>query len=99
MSQSWHDLHDADRTAARHGVNRWQLDSSVDPLRGSEGLGWAHDVLWPEGERSEARRTGPDPRQPAPGGSAGPSSLSATPEAPSSRAAPSSPTRVSAACA
>jgi stearoyl-CoA desaturase (delta-9 desaturase) len=56
MGESWHNLHHADPTAARHGVDRWQLDSSAELIRGFEKLGWAHDVRWPKRERIEARR-------------------------------------------
>lgn len=56
MGESWHNLHHADPTAARHGVDRWQFDSSAELIRGFEKLGWAHDVRWPKRERLEARR-------------------------------------------
>jgi len=56
MGESWHNLHHADPTAARHGVDRWQFDSSAELIRGFEKLGWAHDVRWPKRERIEARR-------------------------------------------
>ena len=56
MGESWHNLHHADPTAARHGVDRWQFDSSAELIRGFERLGWAHDVRWPKRERIEARR-------------------------------------------
>ena len=47
MGESWHNLHHADPTAARHGVDRWQFDSSAELIRGLEKLGLAHDVRWP----------------------------------------------------
>ena len=56
MGESWHNLHHADPTAARHGVDRWQFDSSAELIRGFEKLGWAHDVRWPRRERIDARR-------------------------------------------
>ncbi len=56
MGESWHNLHHADPTAARHGVDRWQFDSSAELIRGFERLGWAHDVRWPKRERIDARR-------------------------------------------
>jgi stearoyl-CoA desaturase (delta-9 desaturase) len=43
--------HHADPTAARHGVDRWQIDSSAELIRGFEKLGWATDVRWPKPER------------------------------------------------
>ncbi len=57
MGESWHNLHHADPTAARHGVLPGQLDSSAELIRLFEKLGWATDVRWPSRERIEARRT------------------------------------------
>ncbi len=54
--ESWHNLHHADPTCARHGVLRGQLDSSARIIRWFERLGWAHDVRWPSSERISARR-------------------------------------------
>jgi len=56
MGESWHNLHHADPTAARHGVDRWQIDTSAELIRGFEKLGWATDVRWPKKERLDARR-------------------------------------------
>jgi stearoyl-CoA desaturase (delta-9 desaturase) len=56
MGESWHNLHHADPTAARHGVDRWQFDTSAEVIRGFEKLGWATDVRWPKRERLDARR-------------------------------------------
>jgi stearoyl-CoA desaturase (delta-9 desaturase) len=56
MGESWHNLHHADPTAARHGVDRFQFDSSAELIRGFEKLGWAYDVRWPKRERLDARR-------------------------------------------
>ncbi|HWG93849.1 MAG TPA: acyl-CoA desaturase [Mycobacteriales bacterium] len=56
MGESWHNLHHADPTAARHGVDRFQVDTSAEVIRGLEKLGWAHDVRWPKRERLDARR-------------------------------------------
>ncbi|MCW2778247.1 MAG: stearoyl-CoA 9-desaturase [Frankiales bacterium] len=56
MGESWHNLHHADPTAARHGVDRWQFDSSAELIRGLEKLGLATDVRWPSRERLDARR-------------------------------------------
>ena len=42
MGESWHNLHHADPTAARHGVDRWQFDSSAELIRGLEKLGLRH---------------------------------------------------------
>lgn len=56
MGESWHNLHHADQTAARHGVLRGQLDSSARIIRWMEKLGWVSDVRWPDRARIEARR-------------------------------------------
>jgi len=56
MGESWHNLHHADPTAARHGVDRYQVDTSAELIRGLERLGWVYDVRWPKRERIDARR-------------------------------------------
>jgi stearoyl-CoA desaturase (delta-9 desaturase) len=56
MGESWHNLHHADPTCARHGVDKGQLDSSARVIKAFEKLGWAHDVRWPKAERLAARR-------------------------------------------
>jgi stearoyl-CoA desaturase (delta-9 desaturase) len=56
MGESWHNLHHADPTCARHGVDRGQLDSSARVIRLFEQAGWAWDVRWPKPERLAARR-------------------------------------------
>ncbi|WP_033822759.1 fatty acid desaturase [Kitasatospora sp. MBT63] len=55
--ESWHNLHHADPTSARHGVLRGQIDSSARLIRWFEKAGWAKDVRWPSTERIAARRT------------------------------------------
>jgi stearoyl-CoA desaturase (delta-9 desaturase) len=47
MGESWHNLHHADPTCARHGVQRGQLDMSARLIWALEKLGWAHHVRWP----------------------------------------------------
>jgi len=54
--ESWHNLHHADPTCARHGVDRGQIDSTARVISLFERLGWAHDVRWPKKERLDARR-------------------------------------------
>ncbi|MCU1624554.1 MAG: Stearoyl-CoA 9-desaturase [Frankiales bacterium] len=54
--ESWHNLHHADPTCARHGVDKGQVDSSARLIRTFEKLGWARDVRWPKPERLDARR-------------------------------------------
>ncbi|MEU9179635.1 fatty acid desaturase [Streptomyces sp. NPDC048550] len=54
--ESWHNLHHADPTSARHGVLRGQVDSSARLIRWCELAGWATDVRWPSRDRIDARR-------------------------------------------
>ncbi|MCX4915216.1 MULTISPECIES: fatty acid desaturase [Streptomyces] len=56
--ESWHNLHHADPTSARHGVDRGQIDSSARIIRWCEQLGWAYDVRWPSRSRLDSRRSG-----------------------------------------
>jgi stearoyl-CoA desaturase (delta-9 desaturase) len=56
MGESWHNLHHADPTCARHGVDRFQLDSSARLIRWFEQLGWVTDVRWPNPARVALRR-------------------------------------------
>jgi stearoyl-CoA desaturase (Delta-9 desaturase) len=56
FGESWHNLHHADPTCARHGVLKGQLDSSARVIWAFEKLGWAHDVRWPDAGRLEAKR-------------------------------------------
>lgn len=53
--ESWHNLHHADPTSARHGVLRGQVDSSARLIRWFEQLSWARDVRWPDERRLAAR--------------------------------------------
>ena len=57
MGESWHNLHHADPTCARHGVDRGQIDSSARLISWFEAAGWATDVRWPAHDRLETRRT------------------------------------------
>jgi stearoyl-CoA desaturase (delta-9 desaturase) len=61
MGESWHNLHHADPTCARHGVLPGQIDISARVIRLFERLGWAYDVRWPTVSRIERLR------RPAPG--------------------------------
>jgi stearoyl-CoA desaturase (Delta-9 desaturase) len=56
--ESWHNLHHADPTCARHGALRWQVDSSARVIQALERLGWVSEVRWPEASRLAARRVG-----------------------------------------
>jgi stearoyl-CoA desaturase (delta-9 desaturase) len=55
MGESWHNLHHADPTCARHGVLPGQVDTSARIIWFMEKLGWVHDVRWPVKERIEAK--------------------------------------------
>jgi stearoyl-CoA desaturase (Delta-9 desaturase) len=57
MGESWHNLHHADPTCARHGVLPGQVDTSARTIWAFEKLGWVHSVRWPVKERLEAKRT------------------------------------------
>ncbi len=56
FGESWHNLHHADPTCARHGVLPGQLDASARVIWAFEKLGWASDVRWPVAERIAAKR-------------------------------------------
>jgi stearoyl-CoA desaturase (Delta-9 desaturase) len=56
MGESWHNLHHADPTCARHGVLTGQLDSSARLIWAFEKLGWVHSVRWPVPERLDSKR-------------------------------------------
>lgn len=56
MGESWHNLHHADPTCARHGVLKGQIDISARTIWLFERFGWARDVRWPKAERLDARR-------------------------------------------
>ncbi|WP_369383142.1 acyl-CoA desaturase [Streptomyces sp. cg36] len=56
FGESWHNLHHADPTCARHGVDRGQIDLTAFTIRLFERLGWATDVHWPLPGRLDNRR-------------------------------------------
>jgi stearoyl-CoA desaturase (delta-9 desaturase) len=51
FGESWHNLHHADPTCARHGVGRGQIDTSARIIWIFEKFGWVHDVRWPTPQR------------------------------------------------
>jgi stearoyl-CoA desaturase (delta-9 desaturase) len=53
FGESWHNLHHADPTCARHGVKRGQVDISARVIQALEKLGWATAVRWPTPRRLE----------------------------------------------
>nr|WP_305778246.1 acyl-CoA desaturase [Kitasatospora sp. MMS16-BH015] len=56
FGESWHNLHHAEPTCARHGVDRGQIDPSAAAIRFLERLGWVRDVRWPVPARLDPRR-------------------------------------------
>ena len=56
FGESWHNWHHADPTSARHGVDKFQFDSSARLIALFEWLGWVSDVRWPRKERLAAKR-------------------------------------------
>jgi stearoyl-CoA desaturase (delta-9 desaturase) len=61
FGESWHNLHHADPTCARHGVLRGQVDISARVIWVFQKLGWARDVKWPDPVRLAAKRRGAEP--------------------------------------
>ncbi|MBA3799187.1 MAG: acyl-CoA desaturase [Geodermatophilaceae bacterium] len=59
MGESWHNLHHADPTCARHGVLPGQIDSSARLIWLFEKFGWVRDVRWPDPVRLASRRVAP----------------------------------------
>jgi stearoyl-CoA desaturase (delta-9 desaturase) len=51
MGESWHNLHHADPTCARHGVRPGQIDISARLIQAFEKLGLAYEVRWPSPAR------------------------------------------------
>ncbi len=58
FGESWHNLHHADPTCARHGVLRGQIDIAARCIWVSEKLGWVYDVRWPDEIRLTGKKTG-----------------------------------------
>ncbi|HEX5265284.1 MAG TPA: acyl-CoA desaturase [Acidimicrobiales bacterium] len=61
MGESWHNLHHAYPSSARHGVGRGQIDSSAALIRLFEHAGWASKVRWPATARLSACAAGSAP--------------------------------------
>jgi len=59
FGESWHNLHHADPTCARHGVLKGQIDLSAELIRGLERMNLAYDVRWPKPERIAKRLIDP----------------------------------------
>jgi len=58
FGESWHNLHHADPTCARHGVLKGQIDIAARMIWLAEKLGWAYDVRWPDEARLTGKQTG-----------------------------------------
>jgi stearoyl-CoA desaturase (Delta-9 desaturase) len=58
FGESWHNLHHADPTCARHGALRGQIDTAARLIWFAEKLGWAYDVRWPDEARLTSKNTG-----------------------------------------
>jgi stearoyl-CoA desaturase (delta-9 desaturase) len=58
FGESWHNLHHADPTCARHGVLRGQIDIAARCIWAAEKAGLAYDVRWPDETRLAAKQTG-----------------------------------------
>jgi stearoyl-CoA desaturase (delta-9 desaturase) len=56
FGESWHNLHHADPTCARHGVDKGQIDMNARLIWIFEKFGWARDVRWPKSERLDPKR-------------------------------------------
>jgi stearoyl-CoA desaturase (delta-9 desaturase) len=56
FGESWHNLHHADPTCARHGALPGQIDSTARLIWIFEKLGWVSDVRWPDRQRLAAKR-------------------------------------------
>ncbi|HLL67879.1 MAG TPA: fatty acid desaturase [Micromonosporaceae bacterium] len=56
FGESWHNLHHADPTCARHGVDRGQIDMNARLIWIFEKFGWASNVRWPKRDRIDAKR-------------------------------------------
>jgi stearoyl-CoA desaturase (Delta-9 desaturase) len=49
LGDSWHNIHHAHPTWARHGADRGMVDPSAWLIRAFEAVGWATRVRWPTG--------------------------------------------------
>jgi stearoyl-CoA desaturase (delta-9 desaturase) len=56
FGEAWHNLHHADPTCARHGVDKGQIDINARLIWIFEKLGWASNVRWPKTDRLDAKR-------------------------------------------
>ena len=64
MGESWHNLHHADPTCARHGVEKGQVDSSARVIWAFEKLGWATTCVGRRPSGSTPDRLRPERERP-----------------------------------
>jgi len=58
FGESWHNLHHADPTCARHGVFKGQIDIAARGIWLAEKIGWVKDVRWPDTDRLTGKKVG-----------------------------------------
>ncbi len=58
FGESWHNLHHADPTCARHGVFKGQIDIAARGIWLAEKLGWVWNVRWPDQDRLAGKKIG-----------------------------------------
>jgi stearoyl-CoA desaturase (Delta-9 desaturase) len=58
FGESWHNLHHADPTCARHGVFKGQIDIAARSIWLAEKLGWVWNVRWPDADRLTGKKVG-----------------------------------------
>jgi stearoyl-CoA desaturase (Delta-9 desaturase) len=58
FGESWHNLHHADPTCARHGVLKGQIDIAARTIWLAEKLGWVYAVRRPDAARLTGKQTG-----------------------------------------
>jgi hypothetical protein len=68
MGESWHNLHHADPTCARHGGRPGEIDITARVIWALERLGWAHHMRWPTPQRLARLNPNnyPSPPEPTP---------------------------------
>ncbi len=59
FGESWHNLHHADPTCARHGVLRGQIDINARLIWIFEKFGWVSNVRWPSTTRLRGKMVEP----------------------------------------
>jgi stearoyl-CoA desaturase (Delta-9 desaturase) len=58
FGESWHNLHHADPTCARHGVFKGQIDIAARCIWMAEKFGWVWNVRWPNETRLNGKKVG-----------------------------------------